>query len=178
MSCHVDNTIVCTPIEHMLSTTYLYEIHLCILILKLLHLHSCTMEDNPLLVDMCLVVSYLFAWLLDILIAFIYKELLWLIHLVLWLIHSHLIISCLSCSISWASRSWHSILTLGKLLHGMKSWGIFLHGIRAIPIFYMLSKPKENSLHSHWRDYFFQVKIEACLCKSDVGITFRRSRNP
>ena len=42
----------------MLSTTSLYEIHLCILILSLLHVHSCTMEDNPLLVDMCLVVMF------------------------------------------------------------------------------------------------------------------------
>ena len=59
MSFHVDNTIVCTPIEHMLSTTSLYEIHLDILIHSLLYVHSWTMEDSPLLVDMCLVVMFI-----------------------------------------------------------------------------------------------------------------------
>ena len=56
MSCHVDNIVICTQIEHILSATSLYEIHLCIFILSLFHVHSFAMEDNPLLVDMCLVV--------------------------------------------------------------------------------------------------------------------------
>ena len=144
--------VVFTPIEHMLSTTSLYRIHLCILILSLLHVHSCTMEDNPLLVDMCLVVAYLFAWLLVILISFIYKVLIWCIHPIIWLIHNHLIISCLSCAISWSSRPWHFILAIGKFLHGTKAWGRFLHGIRAIPNSYMASKLKDHSLYSHWRE--------------------------
>ena len=135
MSCHVDNIVACTIIEHMFSTTSVYEIHLYILILSLLHVHSCTMEDNPLLVDMCLVVSYLFEWLLVILIAFIFKALLWCIHIIIWLIYSHLIISCLSCAISWASRSWHFILVLGKFLHGIKV--IRFHWIAIGEIFFL-----------------------------------------
>ena len=56
MSCNVDNIVVYTLIEHMLSTTSLDEIHPVILILSLMHVHSCTMEDIPLLVDVYLVV--------------------------------------------------------------------------------------------------------------------------
>ena len=59
MSCLIDNTGVSNSFMHMVSTTQelasnlstsLYEIHLVILIL------SCTMENNPLLMDMCVVV--------------------------------------------------------------------------------------------------------------------------
>ena len=57
MSCLVDNTGVRNLIKHMVSTTSLYEIHLCKLILLSLHKFLCSMEDNPFMVDMCLVVE-------------------------------------------------------------------------------------------------------------------------
>ena len=70
MSCLVDNTRVSNSFmhmmsttqelalefKHMVSTTCLYKIHFVILILSLMYIHSCTMEDNPLLVDTFLVV--------------------------------------------------------------------------------------------------------------------------
>ena len=106
MSFHIDNIVVCTQIEHILSTKSLYEIHLCILILLLLHVHSHTMEDNPLLVDMCWVVILSLVWLLDRLIALTHRHPLWCIHPIIQLsdiqsfyIHSHLIIIYLSCAI-------------------------------------------------------------------------------
>ena len=144
-SCHVDNIVVCSPIEHMLSTISLDEIQLYILILSLLHIHSCTMEDNPLLVDMCLFFASLFAWFLVIPIFFIYKALLWCIHLIIWFIHSPLIICFLSCAISWSYRSWHFILALAKLFHG----------IIAIPNSYMVSELRKHHFiaigdHSHF----------------------------
>ena len=46
----VYNIGVSTLIKHMVSTTSLQEIHLGILILSLMHVYSCTMED------VCLVV--------------------------------------------------------------------------------------------------------------------------
>ena len=52
----VYNTGVSTLIKHMVSTKSLHEIHLVILTLSLMHEHSCTMDDNPLLVEVCLVV--------------------------------------------------------------------------------------------------------------------------
>ncbi len=56
MSCLVDNTRVSNLLEHMVSTTSLYEIHLCKLMLSSSHKPLCSMEDNPPLVDMCWVV--------------------------------------------------------------------------------------------------------------------------
>ena len=140
MNFHVDNIVVCTLIERMLSTTSLYEIHIYILILSLLHVHSCTMEDNPLLVDMCLVVM-LISLLTPSYISCLYIEvLLCCINPIIWLNHSPLIIACLSWTISWASRSWHFILALGKFLHGIKAIGV--------------------SLHSHWRYFFCRSILE------------------
>ena len=59
LSCHVENIEannslyahgvynigVSILFKHMVSTTSLHEIHLVILILSLMHIHSCTMED-------------------------------------------------------------------------------------------------------------------------------------
>ena len=56
MSYLVDNIGVNNLFKHIVSTTSLYEINLVILILTFLYIHSCTMEDNPLLMDVCLVV--------------------------------------------------------------------------------------------------------------------------
>ena len=65
-------------IWHMLSTTQICVLHLCRLISTSSHLIPCLMEDNPYLVDMCLVV-----WLIMLLTsmhsrciseAFIYRH--------------------------------------------------------------------------------------------------------
>ena len=57
MSCLVDNTGVSNLFKHIVSIKSLRKIHLAMLILSFLHIHSCTMENNPLLVDVCLVVE-------------------------------------------------------------------------------------------------------------------------
>ncbi len=46
-----------TLFEHMVSTTLFCVSHPCRLILSSSHLLLCLMEDNPYLVDMCLVVG-------------------------------------------------------------------------------------------------------------------------
>ena len=56
-----------TLFEHMVSTTLICVSHLCRLILSSWHILSCLMEDNPYLVDTCLVVASSWCWLLDIL---------------------------------------------------------------------------------------------------------------
>ena len=56
-----------TLFEHMVSTTLICVSHLCSLILSSWHILSCLMEDNPYLVDTCLVVALSCCWLLDIL---------------------------------------------------------------------------------------------------------------
>ena len=56
-----------TLFEHMVSTTLICVPHPCRLILSSWHILSCLMEDNPYLVDTCLVVASSWCWLLDLL---------------------------------------------------------------------------------------------------------------
>lgn len=55
MSCLVDNTGESNLFKNIMSTTSLHEIYLYKLILSSSHKFLCSMEDNPLLVDMCIV---------------------------------------------------------------------------------------------------------------------------
>lgn len=155
MSCHVDNTVVCTPIEHMLYTSSLYEIHLCILILSLLHVHSCTMEDNPLLVDMWLVVM-LISLLTSSHINCLYIQGTSMMYSSNHLISNYLInpfpfdhsLSLLCYLLSFQILAFHSCFR--QILTWYQSYTKFLHGIRAIGV----------SLHSHWRDFFCRSRLE------------------
>lgn len=123
MSYLVDNTGVSNLLEHMVSKTYLYEIHLWKLILSSSHKLLCSMEDNPPSVDMCWVVI-LISCVTSRHIGCPYIQAPSMMYSSNYLISIIiLIIISLSCAIYWASWYWCWIIALGK----------FLHDIRAIP---------------------------------------------
>ena len=102
--------------EHMVSTTLICVSHLRRLILSSWHILSCLMEDNPYLVDTCLVVALSWCWLLDIL--YISQRPLYIgTPSVLWLIDHTL--SLVYCACVWVLSSWVNF-PLDKFLHGIK----------------------------------------------------------
>ena len=142
MSYLVDNTGVSNLLEHVVSTTYLYEIHLCKLILSSSHRILCSMEDNPYLVDMCWVVI-LISYLTSRHISFPYIQAHSMMYSSNYPLSNHLIsILIWSYFVSFVLSL--ELLDLDIILPQRK----FLHDIRAIP----------NSYKTHVRKLIEKLK--------------------
>ena len=118
-----------TLFEHMVSTTLICVSHPCRLILSSWHILSCLMEDNPYLVDTCLVVALSWCWLLDILDVS-QRPLYTGTPSVLYIMTYHCIVNILSfwsylvyCAFVWVLGSWVNIFS-DKFLQWHMSLGV------------------------------------------------------
>ena len=128
LSCNVDNKKYTTLFQHMVSTILFCMSHPCRFILSSSHLLPCSMEDNPYLVDMCLVLG-LINMLIPMYLRGLYIQEL-LVYFFITISHTeqsnllgHTLINwsypflVYSCACVWVLSSWVNFLS-DKFLHG------------------------------------------------------------